>query len=382
MSSFFRRRIEQLATSAGVALNAPGECSLVVNNDAFYRRVLWGGSLALGESYMDGWWDCNDLHRLFCRLLEASSGKFTTLPLRERLDGIIPPLSNRQSLTRARQVVDVHYEVPLNVFEAMLDARMVYSCGYWRNADCLDVAQEQKLDLICRKLQLSEQDVLLDIGCGFGGLLKYAAERYGCYGLGITNSPQQGHYAQRNCGGLPIQIRIDDYRSLRQGWSGLDRQITKVASVGMFEHVGPANYRSFAQIVTNLLPDGGLMLLQTIGDNRSRYRCDPWLEKYIFPNGVAPSPKQLTACLDGICVIEDWHNFGPDYATTLLSWAARFAASYERTRDLSGNGSERFRRMWHYYLHSFASAFTVRQLQLWQIVWSKGRRAGTYVSTR
>jgi cyclopropane-fatty-acyl-phospholipid synthase len=261
----------------------------------------------------------------------------------------------------------------------MLDIRMVYSCGYWKGTSDLDKAQEQKLDLICRKIGLTRGDRVLDIGCGWGGFVQFAAERYGCRCVGLTLSAPQADYAAARCAGLPVEIIMGDYRQLTVDSAGV---FDKIVSVGMFEHVGPQNYRTFMETVRPLLADNGLCLLHTIGDNRSKIRADPWLDRYIFPNGVAPSVEQIGRAIEGLFVMEDWHNFGSDYYKTLLAWHARYDVSSEQLPVEMRLSEEEFRRMWRYYLLSFASAFRARHLQLSQIVLAKVEPGQPYESIR
>jgi cyclopropane-fatty-acyl-phospholipid synthase len=199
--------------------------------------------------------------------------------------------------------------------------------------------------------------------------VSFAAERYGCATVGVTISAPQADYSRRRCDGLPVTIVRADYRKITLRDHG---QFDKVVSIGMFEHVGPKNYRTFMKVVDRVLADDGLFLLHTIGDNLSRMRCDPWLDKYIFPNGVAPSVRQIARAIDGLFVMEDWHNFGPDYYTTLMAWCENLRKNFPAVSLDLPVPRDRFFRMWEYFFTSFASAFKTRQLQLWQIVMSKG----------
>lgn len=375
----YRDLIQDLAAQAGITINGPAPYDLQVSNELFYERVLSQGSLGLGESYMDGWWQCAQLEEFFYRLLSSQVDHKLNLSWREGLALIQAKVFNWQSYPKAVEVAQTHYNLSNALFATMLDKRMNYSCGYWKRAETLDQAQEDKLDLICRKLALSPQDRVLDIGCGWGGFLKFAFERYQCRGVGITNSEEQAAYASANCAGMPVEIIRGDYRDLNRAAHG---EFEKVVSIGMFEHVGPKNYRTFMGVVNRVLVDGGWFLLHTIGDNLSRLRCDPWLDKYIFPNGVAPSVRQMGEAIEGLFVMEDWHNFGVDYARTLLSWRDNFKRNYRPLPLNSAISQDRFNRMWEYYLASFASAFKARHLQLWQIVLSKGYPASGYQSIR
>jgi cyclopropane-fatty-acyl-phospholipid synthase len=249
----------------------------------------------------------------------------------------------------------------------MLGPTMAYSCGYWQSASTLDDAQMAKFELVCQKIALAPGLRILDIGCGWGGFAHYAATRYGVEVVGITLSPAQAAFARQRCGHLPVQIREQDYRDL----SG---QFDRIVSIGMFEHVGPSNYRSFFEVVARLLDPQGLFLLHTIGGNTSFRSTDPWIDRYVFPGSHLPSVQQIGRAIEGIFVLEDWHNFGADYDRTLMAWNANLEAAWPR---LSAAYSERFHRFWRYYLLTCAGSFRARRNQLWQIALSpRGVRAG------
>jgi cyclopropane-fatty-acyl-phospholipid synthase len=150
----------------------------------------------------------------------------------------------------------------------------------------------------------------------------------------------------------------------------------------MLEHVGPANYSTYFDIVAASLDLDGLCLIQTIGDNHSVVKCDPWLDRYIFRGGVAPSPRQLAQAFEGRFIVEDWHNFGPDYYRTLMAWRANFVSNWDPATVQSAMDPLKFKRMWDYYLQSFAAAFKARHLQLWQIVLSRPGGVEEYHSLR
>jgi cyclopropane-fatty-acyl-phospholipid synthase len=368
--------VQALLREAGVRLGGGRPWDLRVYDPRFYRRALSGGSLAFGESYMDSWWDCEALDECIARLMSAQ------LDQAVRSWGMLwrvarAKLMNLQRQARAHEVGEHHYDRGNDLFEAMLDERMIYSCGYWRRADTLEEAQEAKLDLVCRKLGIEAGDRVLDIGCGWGGFLKYATEEYGAEGVGLTVSQEQARLARERCAGLPVAIRLQDYREL-DGESFRD-SFDHAASLGMIEHVGPKNYATYFDAVRRCLNEGGLFLVETVGAKRSTATTDPWTEKYIFPNGSSPSAKQLTTALEERFVIEDWHNFGPDYDRTLMAWHERFAAHWDA---LSGRYDERFRRMWRYYLLSSAGSFRARHNQNWQLVLSPLGTRGGYRSVR
>lgn len=372
-----KRRIMELLTQAGVALNGSAPCDPQIHNEHFYARVVTHGSLGLGESYMDGWWDVKDLDEFLFRVLDArldhKVGGFDDAWL-----WLKAKLLNLQRGRRAYVIGEHHYDIGNDLFEAMLGRRLVYSCGYWKNAtdsggNGLDDAQEAKLDLVCRKLGLAPGMRVLDIGCGWGEALKFAAERYGVSGVGITVSQEQAQFARDLCTGLPIEIRVQDYREITD--KGGNERFDRSWSIGMFEHVGIKNYRRYFEIVHRCLADDGLSLLHTIGGNTSTNHTDPWIAKYIFPNSLVPSAAQIAHASEERFVIEDWHNFGVDYDKTLLAWRANFNAAWPQLREKYG---ERFRRMWMFYLTASAATFRARRNQLWQIVLSPRGVPGGY----
>jgi cyclopropane-fatty-acyl-phospholipid synthase len=250
----------------------------------------------------------------------------------------------------------------------MLGPTMAYSCGYWRKANTLEEAQNAKHELACRKLGLRDGLRVLDIGCGWGGFAKYAATHYGVEVTGVTLSMAQAEYAEQRCAGLPVRIELRDYRDVRESFD-------RIVSIGMFEHVGPGNYREYFESVRRNLAADGLFLLHTIGTLRSKRTMNHWMARYIFPNAVVPSGSQILRAAEGIFVLEDWHNFGADYDKTLMAWHANFEAAWPALCDRYG---ERFRRMWRYYLLTCAGSFRARQSQLWQVVFSKHGVPGGY----
>jgi len=368
------KALERLLSQADVRIGGNRPWDIQVRNPRLYRRILTQWSLGAGESYMDGDWECDQLDELFTRLMTADLEKRAFGPARWALavEAMRQGLFNLQSTKRAFQVGEQHYDAGNDVFRAMLDQRMVYSCAYWAGAQNLDQAQEHKLELICRKLELREGERLLDIGCGWGGLARYAAERFGARVTGITVSREQLALAQDNCRGLPVELRLQDYREL-------EGQFDKIVSVGMFEHVGPKNYPAYFDTVRRLLAPEGLFLLHTIGLDTTSTATDAWIDKYVFPNGKLPSAREVAEVVEGRFLIEDWHNFGRDYDRTLMAWSANFERAWP---ELQHRYSERFHRMWRYYLLVCAGFFRSRQGQLWQLVLGHRQRPGTYRSVR
>ena len=367
-----RQKIEELLALAGIRVNGNKPWDIQVHNDNFFSRVLSGGSLALGESYMDGWWECEAPDEFFYRVLKANLPDKISKSFSLILLIIQARLTNMQGKSRAFNIGKKHYDTGNILFENMLDKNMNYSCGYWKNASNLDQAQLDKMDLICRKLMLKPGMTLLDIGCGWGSLAKYAAERYGVKVTGITVSKNQAEYAKNLVKGLDVDIRLEDYRNVR----GL---FDRVVSVGMIEHVGYKNYRTFFRKVASSLKDNGLFLLHTIGGNLSVRQTDPWINKYIFPNSMLPSAKQLSSAYEGLFRLEDWHSFGTYYDKTLMAWHRNFTKNWGKLKNLY---DERFRRMWNYYLLSCAGSFRAHDNQLWQIVFSGIHSQVAYESVR
>jgi len=366
--------LRELLAQANISFDGDRPWDIQVGDRSVYRRILTQGSMGFGESYMEGLWDAQQMDELFTRILRYDLDEKLTGWARIKLLGEVVRQSffNLQTTRRAFQVGEQHYDIGNDVFTAMLDQSMSYSCGYWHNADGLEQAQYNKLDMICKKLELKSGEHLLEIGCGWGGLAMHAAKYYGVRVTGITVSREQQQLAEERCAGLPVEISLMDYRDL-------NGQYDKLVSVGMFEHVGPKNYTEYFDTATRLLKDDGLFLLHTIGIHASSRTVDPWIDKYIFPNGKLPSAREIASATDKRFLIEDWHNFGQDYDRTLMAWWDNFDDAWPK---LSKKYDTRFYRMWKYYLLSCAGFFRSRQGQLWQLVLSKRERNAVYRSHR
>lgn len=366
-----REEIQKLLDLAGIEIDGPNEWDIKVHNPQLFRRVLAEGSLGLGESYMDGWWDVPRLDMFFDKVFRANIDKkvvsknlvFNTIRAR---------VLNMQSKSRSVTVAEQHYDLGNDFYSKMLDKRMLYTCAYWKNAKDLDEAQEHKLDMICKKIQLKKGETVLDIGCGWGSFSKYAAEKYGAKVTAVNISKEQVEYARNSCKGLDVDVQLKDYRDV-------EGQYDKVVAIGIMEHIGYKNYREFMEVIHRSLKDNSLALVHTIGCNKAVTNTDPWIDKYIFPNSMLPSPKQVTAAVEGLFVLEDWHNFGADYDKTLMAWDANFEKHWPEFKDKYG---ERFYRMWKFYLMSCAGTFRSRKNQLWQLVLSKGVMPGVYETVR
>jgi len=353
----FRARTERLLEQADIRIDGDRPQDMQVHEPRLYRRIFAEGSLGFGEAYIEGWWDCQRLDEFFYQVFR--------LPQIEDIERIntarlrwLSRLTDMQSLRRAVQVGEKHYDAGNDLFAKMLDRNMIYSCGYWSSAADLDAAQLAKLDLVAKKIDLKPGMRVLDIGCGWGGAARHFAREYGVEVVGITISREQAAWARQWCEGLPVEVRIQDYRLI-------EGRFDAIYSIGMFEHVGYKSYRAYFEVARRCLSDQGLFLLHTIGNNITTTHTDPWIHKYIFPNGMLPSAAQISSACEGLFVMEDWHNFGPDYDRTLMCWYENFERAYP---ELAAAYPQDFRRMWHYYLLSCAATFRARRAQLWQVL--------------
>jgi cyclopropane-fatty-acyl-phospholipid synthase len=353
-----RKTLEALFEESGVRINGGKPWDIRVFDEGFYARVLREGSLGFGESYMERWWDVEDLEELIYRLLVSRIDE-RVLTWRDVLAYASAALLNRQRRARAFTVGERHYDIGNDLYECMLDSRMIYSCGYWEEARTLEAAQRAKLDLVFRKLDLKPGQRVLDVGCGWGGGLEYAARQYGVEGVGITISREQADYARNKCAGLPIEIRLQDYRDMRGDFD-------HIYSIGMFEHVGPKNYRRYLQTMRRCLRPGGRFLLHTIGaKHASRRGNDPWIDKYIFPNSKLPTDPQIAAAMKGLFGTGGRQAIGAHYVPTLRAWRANFERHWPTLRKTPDDA---FFRMWKFYLCSSAASFRAAKNDVWQFL--------------
>jgi cyclopropane-fatty-acyl-phospholipid synthase len=373
MKNNYKTIAEDVLSLAGVKINGTNPWDIRVIDEEFYRRAVTEGELGVGESYMDTWWEADKIDEFIFHILNARLDEKVRQKLSILLKLFTAKLYNMQSKRRAFIVGEKHYDLGNDLFQNMLDKRMNYSCAYWKDAETLDVAQENKLELICRKIYLKPGMHVLDIGCGWSAFGKYAAEKYDIKVTGITVSKEQAQLGKKLCEGLPVDIQLMDYRDL-------NGKFDRIVSVGMIEHVGYKNYKTFFDIANKCLNDDGLFLLHTIGTNKSEDSLGLWSEKYIFPNGMLPSIAQLGKAIENKFIMEDWHSFGQDYDKTLMAWYNNFDKTWEKIKD---KYSERFYRMWKYFLLSSAGSFRSRKKsQLWQIVLSKDGVKGGYEPVR
>ncbi|OBQ51517.1 cyclopropane fatty acyl phospholipid synthase [Halodesulfovibrio spirochaetisodalis] len=363
--------LDSLLQGTGVTVNGFNDWDPRFYSAEVVNRVLAKGNLGLGEAYMDRLWDVPKLDEFFYRLLKG--GVDTRIkPVKLFWHATRFKLLNLETVKKAKRIGEFHYDLGNSFYQAMLDKYMAYSCGYWKDADSLEQAQEAKLDLICQKIGLERGMRVLDIGCGWGSFMRYAAEKYGVECVGLTVSSEQVKLGRELCKGLPVEFRLKDYRKETE-------KFDRIVSVGMCEHVGRKNYRTYMKQASCCLKEDGLFLLHTIGKRIRSSVPDPFIAKYIFPVGQVPALEWLTQAAEGLFVLEDLHNFGADYDKTLMAWNERFEAAWPQFKDELG---DRFYRMWRYYLLSCAGAFRARDLQLWQIVFSKKGASGGYCSCR
>lgn len=359
------RIVRDIFAGAGITVGGPEPWDIAVHEPRFYPRLLQHGSLGFGEAYMDGWWEAPALEACIERVLRADmkntvkgDWRMWALPIRARL-------FNLQSRARAYQVAEAHYDIGNDLYQRMLDRRMVYTCGYWRSATTLEEAQEHKLDLVCRKVGLQPGMKVLDLGCGWGGFAAFAAERYGCEVRGVSVSREQVALARELWKGLPVEFILGDYREVTGVYDA-------VVSIGMAEHIGYKNHRTMMEVIHRSLRPEGVALVHTIVNNVSRRHGIPFIEKYVFPNACAPSLKQLGKAIEGLFVLEDLHNIGPDYAPTLMAWWRNFDAAWPELRG--ARYDDRFYRLWKFYLLGSAAASRCRDGQLFHLVLTRPGR--------
>jgi cyclopropane-fatty-acyl-phospholipid synthase len=342
---------------------------LIFHEKIPYKRIVNDPVLTFGEAYMDGIIEfTGELDEIIkvAYLEKEFSGE-------NRAGKILKTLSRlpqTTSLRKQQEDVQYHYDLGNDFFSLWLDETMSYSCAYFQKPeDSLTQAQIQKIDHVLKKLQLQSGESLLDIGSGWGWLIIRAVREYGVKAMGITLSQEQLKETRRRIAELGLQDQVEvelmDYRKLAE--SG--RTFDKIASVGMFEHVGQANYPNFMLTIKKLLKEGGLTLLHTITHTKEN-PVNSWIEKYIFPGGYIPSLREVIWLLpDYDFHVIDIESLRMHYAMTLDCWAEGFEKHVGKVREKYG---DRFVRMWRLYLRSCAASFRVSGLNVYQILFSKG----------
>jgi cyclopropane-fatty-acyl-phospholipid synthase len=361
--SFFR----DLLAEADVRINGDRAWDLQVRDPRAYDRVLRDGSIGFGEAFMEGWLDCERVDQMAERAYRADLSRKVDMrtAVFDAFKSRINPFGSR---ARSYEIGRKHYDVGNDLFEIMLDEYMMYSCGYWKRAEDLVQAQQDKLAITCRKLMLEPGMRLLDIGCGWGGLARYAAEHHGVGVVGVTVSREQLELGRASCAGLPVELRYQDYREIAD-------RFDRIVSVGMFEHVGRQHYTEFFEACDRCLEPEGLVLLHTVGYLQESV-INPWYDKYIMPGVEFPTVKNIVDASDGHFVLEDLHTWeGAHYDRTLMAWFDRFDAGWS---DLRSRYDDVFYRMWKLYLQGCAGAFRAEQMRVWQMLFSRNGVKGGF----
>ncbi len=358
--------VRELFGHAGIEINGTNVGDIQVKDSRFYERLLRDASVGFGESYMEEWWETDALDVTINKICHGNLKQKIMGSWRMRALTVKALMLNLQAKARSGASVQAHYDIGNDLYTRMLDERMVYTCGYYKDPKAtLQEAQNAKLDLVARKVGLKPGMRVLDLGCGWGGMASWAAEKYGCSVVGVTLSKDQVALGNEKWGPngkkLDVELRLCDYRDVKG-------KFDRVVSIGMMEHVGPKNYRDMMRVIDRCLVDDGVALVHTIANNKSLRHGTPFIEKYIFPNAVAPSIAQMGRALEGLFVLEDLHNIGPDYDPTLMAWWANFDRTYS---EISHRYDRRFYLMWKFYLLAAAGAARARDAQLYQIVITK-----------
>jgi cyclopropane-fatty-acyl-phospholipid synthase len=371
MSNLARKLVTDLFSRAGVTIDGPNPWDPQIHDAGFFDRVLTGGSLGFGESYMDGAWDAEQLDALVRRIIQVKATGSAIVTLNRFWHDLKSRLVNLQTRKGSMAIAETHYNLDHRLYQQFLGPYNQYTCCFFNKAKTLEEAEVEKLEMVCNKLQLKPGDKVLDIGCGWGGFARYAAQTRNCQVTGISISREQIAYARKYTAGLPVTIIESDYRDLPNLYSS--RHFDKVVIVGMIEHVGYKNYRRLFEIVHQLLNDEGIFLLHTIGNSATTTVVDPWIEKYIFRNSMAPSMAQLAKSAENLLVIQDWENYGHYYAPTLSAWHRNFNENWQRIRAIEGSQrfDERFRRMFNYYFLACKAGFETEHIYLWHLVMTK-----------
>ncbi|MBY8034370.1 cyclopropane-fatty-acyl-phospholipid synthase family protein [Vibrio fluvialis] len=362
----------------GFAHEGQPQAHIRVTHPGFYGRVLKGGSIAAAEAYMDGWWDSPNLTavtELMARNLSALDQLEAQSSFVTRAMNKVGHWLKRNSIVRAKQNIEAHYDLGNDLYQTFLDERMLYSSAlYLSTSDSLEQAQIQKMDRLCQQLQLTENDHVIEIGTGWGAMAIYMAQHYGCKVTTTTISEEQFAYADAEIARLGLEGKIT---LLKQDYRLLEGQFDKLVSIEMIEAVGKAYLQSYIEKCQSLLKPGGLMAIQaiTIADQRYDYYSNnvDFIQKYIFPGGFLPSITVLTqmATRHTDFIVRDVFDIGMDYAKTLADWRLRFEAALNTVQALGYD--ERFVRMWRYYLCYCEGGFNARTISTIHMTLQRGQ---------
>ncbi|EKO3516180.1 class I SAM-dependent methyltransferase [Vibrio fluvialis] len=362
----------------GFAHEGQPQAHIRVTHPGFYGRVLKGGSIAAAEAYMDGWWDSPNLTavtELMARNLSALDQLEAQSSFVTRAMNKVGHWLKRNSIVRAKQNIEAHYDLGNDLYQTFLDERMLYSSAlYLSTSDSLEQAQIQKMDRLCQQLQLTENDHVIEIGTGWGAMAIYMAQHYGCKVTTTTISEEQFAYADAEIARLGLE---DQITLLKQDYRLLEGQFDKLVSIEMIEAVGKAYLQSYIEKCQSLLKPGGLMAIQaiTIADQRYDYYSNnvDFIQKYIFPGGFLPSITVLTqmATRHTDFIVRDVFDIGMDYAKTLADWRLRFEAALNTVQALGYD--ERFVRMWRYYLCYCEGGFNARTISTIHMTLQRGQ---------
>ena len=342
--------------------------------EALWRKIGRRTRVGFGEAYVDGDWDCDDLVGLLALLgrnLHVASGR-PGLRALHAVQRLRPHLATRQRPHVAKDNIHAHYDLGNDLFALMLDPTMTYSCAYWEQPEMtLEQAQLAKLRRVCEKLRLDQDDHLLEIGCGWGGLAVFAARETGCRVTGLTISPAQAQLARERVAAAGLSSRVEiverDYRELEGTYS-------RIASIEMIEAIGHAEYETYFSALDRLLAPDGIAVVQTIGvpdEQYERYRRTPdWIQQYVFPGALLPSLEALSSAVARTrLIILGLEEIGIGYAPTLRAWRGNIERNVDAVRALGYD--ERFLRTWRYYLSFCEAGFAIRALRDMQIVLSR-----------
>ena len=358
---------------------------LRIHDTAFFRRCVLFGNVGFGESFVDGDWDTPDIEAVVSFFItnivrvqgsEASSSRvaFTNV-LRgwNRLKHLLRP----NSITTSRRNISEHYDLGNEFYSLWLDETMTYSSALFEREDQdLADAQFAKYEALCRQLQLSETDHVLEIGCGWGGFCTHAAREYGCRVTAVTISQEQHRYAMDRVkrDGLDhlVEVRLQDYRHI-------EGQFDKIASIEMLEAVGDQYVETYFAKCAELLKPSGLLAFQVITVPDSRFenlrKGVDWIQKHIFPGSLLLSVARLNEAINktGDLFMHGLHDFGSSYAKTLSLWHDQFNEQWAAVSALGFD--ERFRRKWNYYLKYCEAAFATRNISVIQAVYTRPNNA-------